>query len=341
MNRTNAVSTERESWADSKTRLDEKKKRGQHRIVAVLMNQKLLILLAVLIIGMAIRDKNFFSLAGIYEIFDHVVVIGIMAVGMTILLISGAFDLSIGSVLSLTAIVVMLLQKYGIGLSILAGIITGFTVGAFNGFIVVKGRINPFIATLGSMLIFKGLALGISASQTIVGARTEFNVLANGEVIGIPVPLLIFVGFLIVGWYILKFLKFGRNSYTIGGNEHSAILAGIKVSRSKFFYFVFCAVTASVSGLILAAKTNTGNATLGDNVVLIVIASVVLGGTSLFGGRGNIIGTLEGVLVLGLIERAMVVFNISSWYQYMVRGLVILAVIVLDTLIERRRRDLL
>jgi len=313
----------------------------QKRFIKFLLNQKLLILIVLLVAAMAIKDTNFFSLSGVYEIFDHIAIIGIMAVGMTVLLISGSFDLSIGSVLSLTTVIVMLFQERGILISIIMGVVSGIAVGILNGLIVVKGKINPFIATLGSMLIAKGFALGISRSQTIVGSRAEFIFLAHGKVLGIPNPFILLVIFLLIGWYILRFTKLGRNSYAIGGNEHSAILAGIQVNRSKFVFFVFCSLTASISGLILASKTNTGNAILGDNVVLIVIGGVVLGGTSLFGGRGHIMGTIQGVLVLGLIERAMVVFHISSWYQYMLRGIVILAVIVLDTVIERRRREML
>jgi ribose/xylose/arabinose/galactoside ABC-type transport system permease subunit len=138
-------------------------------------------------------------------------------------------------------------------------------------------------------------------------------------------------------WYILKYTRFGRNDYAIGGNILSARLAGINVNLFTFLYFVFCSFTAAVSGVILTSRVNTGSAVFGDNTSLIVIAAAVLGGTSLFGGKGTIVGTLQGVLILGLIERAMVTFNVDTNFQLLVRGSIILAVVVADALTSRRK----
>ena len=139
-------------------------------------------------------------------------------------------------------------------------------------------------------------------------------------------------------WYLLKYTKFGRNDFAIGGNPLSSKLAGINVNLYTFLYFVFCSFTAALGGVVLTSRVNTGSAVFGDQTALLVIAAAVLGGTSLFGGKGSILGTIQGVLILGLIEKAMVIFNVDTNYQLLVRGAIILVVIVTDALTARRRQ---
>lgn len=308
-------------------------------IIDFLKNQKLLVIIVVLVLLLYFKDNRFLSYWSISDLFLHISVIGTMAVGMTLLMISGMLDLSVGATLSLTAVVMMLTQKFGIFSSVLLGVLSAVMIGFLNGIIVVKGRINFFIATLGTMSIAKGLALALSNSHTVVGVNKSFINLANGFILGIPIPTIILIISYLVGGYLLKYSKLGRNSYTIGGNEHSAILAGVNVNKTRTLLFMFCALTAAIAGLILSAKSNTGSANLGDNLTLIVIATVVLGGASVFGGKGSMIGTFQAAIILGLVERAMIIFNINTWYQYMIRGIIILAVVVLDTYFERKNRE--
>ena len=221
--------------------------------------------------------------------------------------------------------------------SIIGGLIVGTSVGALNGLLVVKGKINAFIVTLGTMIIFRGLGLAVTESHPVKGSIDAFQFFGQGSFLGIPLPVFYLIVAYVAVWYILKYTKFGRNDYAIGGNALSSRLAGINVNLYTFLYFVFCSFTAAVSGVILTSRVNTGSAVFGDNTPLIVIAAAVLGGTSLFGGRGTIIGTIQGVLILGLIERSMVIFNVSTNFQLLVRGLIILAVVVTDALTERKR----
>jgi ribose transport system permease protein len=257
---------------------------------------------------------------------------------MTVLLISGSFDLSIGSVMAFTGIIIIMLQPYGFFVSILGGVIVGTLIGVLNGLLVVKGRINAFIATLGTMVIFRGLGLALTGSSPIKGTIESYKVIGQGQFFGVHYSVLYLIAMYIIVWYVLRYTKFGRNDYAIGGNAMSARLAGININLFTFLYFVFCSFTAALSGVILSSRVNTANAVFGDVTNLTVIAAAVLGGTSLFGGKGSVIGTIQGVLILGLIERAMVVFNVDTNYQLLVRGLIILIVVITDAVVSRRRQ---
>ncbi len=307
------------------------------RILRFMADWKLLVIIVALIVVLSLSDRNFLNLRTLVSLFDHISINGIMAAGMTVLLISGSFDLSIGSVMAFTGIVIVLSQPYGMLASILLGLAAGTAVGALNGFLVVKGRINAFIVTLGTMIIFKGLGLVVTSSHPVKGTIDSFEVFGQGSLLGIPLPVFYLAVAYVAVWYVLKYTRFGRNDYAIGGNPLSSRLAGIGVDLHTFLYFVFCSFTAALAGVVLTSRVNTGSAVFGDQTPLLVIAAAVLGGTSLFGGKGTIVGTIQGVLILGLIERAMVIFNVDTNYQLLVRGAIILAVIVTDALTVRRR----
>ena len=315
-------------------------KPSKQKVSNFFINQKLLFIIIVLIIILSIKDHSFLTIKSIISILDHQAIQGIMAAGMTILLISGSFDLSVGSVLAMSGIVAIMLQPYGMFVSILGGLITGLIIGAINGFLVVKGKINAFIATLGTFIIFRGLGLGLTHGP-IKGTIENFPKIAQGSMLGIPNSLYFFLITYVIVWYILKYTKFGRNDYAIGSNPLSAKTAGINVNLNTFFYFVACSFAAGLAGVFLSSKVNTGNAVFGDNVPMLVIAAAVLGGTSLFGGKGGVIGTFQGVIILGLIERAMVIFNVDTNYQLLVRGSILLFVIITDAVTSNRQRNLL
>ena len=303
----------------------------------VLADLKLLLIILALVVVLSAADRSFLSWATIVSLFDHVAINGIMAAGMTILLISGSFDLSVGSVMAFTGIVIVLTQGFGTAASIALGLAAGTAVGALNGLLAVKGRINAFIVTLGSMIIFRGLGLAITNSHPVKGTIPAFAAFGQAALLGIPLPVFYLVAVYAAVWYVLRYTKFGRNDFAIGGNAVSARLAGIRVDLQTFLYFVACSFTAALAGLVLTSRVNTGSAVFGDQTPMLVIAAAVLGGTSLFGGKGTVIGTIQGVLILGLIERAMVIFNVDTNYQILLRGLIIIAVVVTDTLTARRR----
>jgi len=309
-------------------------KRNAARLIA---DRKLLIIIVVLLVILSVADKNFFTVRTFVRLLDHISINGVMAAGMTILLISGSFDLSIGSVMAVTGIIIVLTQQLGMLASVLLGLAAGTAVGALNGILVVKGKINAFIVTLGSMIIFRGLGLAITNSHPVKGKIAAFQVFSQASPLGIPLPVFYLVAVYAVVWYVLRYTKFGRNDFAIGGNAVSSRLAGIRVDLYTFLYFVTCSFMAALAGVILTSRVNTGSAVFGDQTPMLVIAAAVLGGTSLFGGKGTIVGTIQGVLILGLIEKAMVIFNVDTNYQILLRGMIIIAVIVTDTLTARRR----
>lgn len=315
-------------------------KSNKDKILNFFINQKLLFIIIALIIILTAKDRSFFTVKSLVSILDHVTIQGIMAAGMTILLISGSFDLSVGSVLAMSGIATIMLQRYGMLVSISGGLLTGVVIGAINGALVVKGKINAFIATLGTFIIFRGLGLGLTHGP-IKGTIESFPKIAQGSLFGIPNNIFFLAITYLVVWYVLKYTKFGRNDYAIGSNPLSARTAGINVNLNTFFYFVACSFAAAVAGVLLSSKVNTGNPVFGDNVPMLVIAAAVLGGTSLFGGKGGVIGTIQGVIILGLVERAMVIFNVDTNYQLLVRGSILLAVIITDAVTSNRQRKLL
>lgn len=311
---------------------------GKSGIYKFIMNQRLVIIVLVLIIVLSIVRPAFLRINNLRNLLLHISTNGIMAIGMTIVLISGAFDLSIGSVMSLSGIIaIMLLPYLGLVFSILVASIGGAFCGFFNGIIITKGKVNPFIATLGTMVLIKGLCLAMTNSEPISPDSDVFGVIGWGEISGIPNPVIFLVMISIAAWFILKYTNMGRNIYSIGGNEFSCRLAGINVNKYKVIYFTFCSFLAALAGIIVSSRANIGSAVLGDNAPLIIIALVVLGGTSLYGGRGTIFGTILGLLIFGLIDNGMVLLGIYSYYQFIVRGTIILFVILADTLIGERR----
>ena len=190
-------------------------KRNAARLIA---DRKLLIIIVALIVILSVADGNFFTLQTLVSLFDHVAINGVMAAGMTILLISGSFDLSVGSVMAVTGIIIVLTQRFGMLASVLLGLAAGTAVGALNGVLVVKGKINAFIVTLGSMIIFRGLGLAITNSHPVKGSIPGFQVFSQASPLGIPLPVFYLVVVYAVVWYVLKYTKFGRNDFAIGGN---------------------------------------------------------------------------------------------------------------------------
>jgi ribose transport system permease protein len=289
-----------------------------------------------LILG--IYRNSFLSINSVRGLFKQVALNGIMSTGMTVLFIAGWYDLSVGSVMSFTGIVVILLQPYGIFVSVTAGIVSGLLIGLLNGLLVLKGNINTFIATMGSMVIFKGLGLGLTDSKPVKGTIAAFEKLGQGVFLGIDNQVWIMAIFFVLVWYLLKYTQFGRNSYAIGGNFTSATMAGINVKRYAISYFVLSALSATVAGILLASQANGASALYGTGIEIWIMVAVIIGGTSLAGGKGGVIGSLYGTLLLGLVERSMIMFNVDSNYQSLFRALVIIAVVVTDAIISNKER---
>ncbi|WP_273430711.1 ABC transporter permease [Chitinibacter tainanensis] len=290
--------------------------------------------LLVLAAGLAITSPDFLTLGNLLNVFRQVSINALIAFGMTLVILLGGIDLSVGSILALSSVLTALMISHGIdpvaatGLGVLAGA----GMGMVNGLVISKGKVAPFIATLGTMTILRGLALVFSEGRPITGLDSDFfTMLGGGYVAGlIPVPVVIMVVMFGVFWFVLKRTVFGRHVYAVGGNEEAAVLSGIKTGQIKVWVYTLSGAMAATAGMILTSRLNSAQPTAGTGYELDAIAAVVLGGTSLTGGRGWIFGTLVGALLIGILNNGLNLLGVSSFYQQVIKGVVILLAVLLD-----------
>jgi ribose/xylose/arabinose/galactoside ABC-type transport system permease subunit len=269
----------------------------------------------------------------------------IIAVGMTLVIISGGIDLSVGSTVALTGVVTCLTMTnlpgpflFVFPVSVLAGILVGAVCGAFNGFFVTKFDIPPFITSLAVMTAARGLSYIICGGQPIWNLPDGFSWVGRGFVFGfVPVPVIIMFLFVIAGHIFLSQTKYGRRIYAVGGNAEAARLSGINVKQYLFLVYVLTGILAAAAGIILASRLGAGDPKSGMMWELNVIAAVVVGGTSLNGGEGSIIGTFFGALIIGVVNNTLNLMNVDAYWQQVVLGSVILSAVLLDKMKNRRR----
>jgi len=312
----------------------------KHKLLDMFIENRIIGIFILIVIVVSVVEPRFLDIRNLGNIVNQISINGIMALSMTILLISGAFDLSIGSILSFVGMLAVGWQaSFGPINAIILAIAVGTLIGLLNGILVNYAKINSFIATLGTLILFKGLSLSLNNSRPIAGSNEGFMLIGGGSIGPIPIPALIFIIFILIFWFTMKWTSFGRNAYAIGGSDISAKLSGIRVNFYKTLYFVLSGFCASVSGVILASRLNTGSPNFGDDTPLLVIAAVVLGGTSLAGGMGNIRGTIFGILVIWVINNSLDLLNVKSYYQMIIRGTIIILVVLIDAIYERRRAE--
>lgn len=297
----------------------------------------LLFILLAFGVVLTILSPYFLTFDNLVNVIMQISVTGITAIGMTYVMLSGGIDLSVGATLALSAVVAANFAKaghpalfvIGVGLSI------GLGIGLINGFAITKLRVPPLITTLAMLSIVRGIQLIYSRAVTIFGFRDDFSFLGQGSIGPLPVPVIIVIVFYLVAWFVLTRTAFGRKVYAVGGNERAANIVGIRVDRIKISVYVLSAVLASFAGLVLISRLDSAPAIIGTNLELETIAAVVIGGTSLNGGKGSIWGTLIGVAILGLIANALNLLNVSPYYTQLVQGLVIFIAVAID--MNRRR----
>ncbi len=282
---------------------------------------------------LTIATPYFLTTQNILIVLRQVSINGILAIGVTFVIITGGIDLSLGSVLALAGVVAAGFAHPGdfpLIVPIAAGLLTGVLIGWINGLTITIGKVAPFIVTLGMMTIARGLALVWSDGRPVTNLATSFNDIGGGNWMYIPVPILLFVLVIIVSSVILKYMRMGRYIFAVGGNENAAKASGIRVNRVKMFAYIICGGLAGLAGIVLAARINTGQPNAGIAYELDAIAAVVIGGTSLFGGKGSIMGTVVGVLIIGVINNGLDLLNVTSYYQQIVKGAIIIAAVLLD-----------
>jgi ribose transport system permease protein len=263
-----------------------------------------------------------------------ITVYGITAIGATIVLISGGIDLTSGSVIGLSCIVVGALLTIGwpVWQAVLATLVVGGLVGLFNGVLIVKARINPLIATLGMMSVIRGFAYIYSGGISHAIVSDGFDFLGRGRVIGVPLPILVMLVLYVVVWLIMKYTDFGHYVYSIGDNASACRLAGVSVDKWRYIVYVVGGVAAALAGLFLASMMQAALPQAGNGYELNVIAAVILGGTSLSGGVGNLLGTLIGVVIMGTLDNGFTLLNVPAFYQMVAKGTVLILAVFVDQL---------
>ncbi|WP_290778981.1 ribose ABC transporter permease [Exiguobacterium sp. UBA5002] len=287
-----------------------------------------------IVLVVSIMEPDFLTLNNLFNILRQVSINALIAFGMTFVILTGGIDLSVGSILALSSAFVAGLMTDGTSalIAILAGLIVGAVMGALNGMVISLGKVAPFIATLATMTIFRGLTLVYTDGKPITGLSQGgwFELFGRGYFWIFPVPVLTMLLAFAVLYFILKKTTFGRYTYAIGGNEEAAKLMGIQVNKVKIMIYSLSGLMAALAGIILTSRLNSAQPTAGTSYELDAIAAVVLGGTSLSGGRGWIVGTLIGALIIGTLNNGLNLLGVSSFFQLVVKGLVILFAVLAD-----------
>lgn len=302
-----------------------------------LIQQKSLIALIVMIVVVSILNENFFTTANILNILRQTAVNAIMAVGMTLVILTAGIDLSVGSVLALCGAIgaSLIAAEMPVVVAVGAALGAGALLGAASGIIIAKGKVQAFIATLVSMTMVRGLTLVYTDGRPISTGFTDvadtFSIIGTGYLLGIPVPIWIMAVTFAAAWYLLNHTRLGRYIYALGGNESATRLSGINVDAIKVTVYSIAGLLSALSGLIVTSRLSSAQPTAGYGYELDAIAAVVLGGTSLMGGKGTIMGTLLGALIIGFLNNALNLLDVSSYYQMIAKALVILLAVLVDT----------
>ncbi|NGQ96694.1 ABC transporter permease [Brevibacillus sp. SYP-B805] len=294
--------------------------------------------LLVLVLFFSLFSPHFLKVNNLLNIVLQVSIIAISAFGMTFALIIGGIDLSIGSTIALSGTAAALLLQHNVPFlpAILIVLAIGVLLGAFNGVLISKLHIPAFIVTVATMGIYRGIAYITTDGVPVAIQNQAFLELGNGSIAGIHIPILILLLLFVINHVILSKTKFGRRAYITGGNEEAAVYAGINVSRLKIGVYVITSVMATISGLILASRLFSAQPNAASGYELDAIAAAVLGGTSLSGGSGKILGTLIGAIIIGVINNGMNLMNVPYFYQLIVKGVVILIAVYVDVKNKKR-----
>ncbi len=277
-------------------------------------------------------SSNFLTVTNLLNVVRQIAVNGILAIGMTIVCLTGGIDLSVGSIVAFSGIIAAGMLRdtgYPIIIIVLAAIVVGAVCGLCNGYFVAYWNAAPFVVTLSMMTIARGMTYVYSDGRPISNLRTEFLTIGKGSIAGIPIPTLILVVVFILGSIMLTKLKFGRYVYAVGGNENAAMVSGINVKRIKMMVYVLSGIACGIAAIILTARVSAGLPQAGESYELDAIAATVIGGTSLSGGRGRLWGTIVGAVLLGIVNNGLDLLNVSSFYQQIVKGLIILGAILI------------
>lgn len=314
--------------SSNEERLDKKS------LVESLQDKGVVIALIILVAGLSIASPDFRTFDNFLSLLRQSAINGLIAFGMTCVILTGGIDLSVGSTLAFTTAVAAFLIKGGMnaGLAMLIALGLGAAFGCVSGILVTKGRLQPFIATLITMTVYRGATMIFTDGKPISGLGDDYLIkfIGKGFILGIPFPVILFLAIFALFWFVLSKTTFGRRVYATGSNAVAAKLAGVDIDKTKLAVYAISGVMSALAGLILLSRLNSAQPTLGTGYELDAIAAVALGGTSMNGGRGRIWGTFVGVLIIAVLSNGLNILGISSYYQDVVKGCVILIAVLSD-----------
>ncbi|AEI40568.1 ABC transporter permease subunit [Paenibacillus mucilaginosus] len=304
------------------------------RILPVWNQLGMLIILVLLCVVLALFAPYFTETNNILNILKQSSITAILAAGMTMVILTGGIDLSVGATLALAGVISVMLSNAGVpaGIAMLTGAAVGYTAGAVNGYFTAVAKLPSFVVTLGSMTYLRGIAFVISGGLPVVLQDKLFIFFGSGSLFGIPTPIYIMAVVYIAMFFVLKYTLFGRHVYAIGGNEEAARLTGIKVERTLIHVYSISGLMAGIAGVVMAGRVISGQPNAGISFELDAIAAVILGGTSFVGGVGRIQGTIIGVLIMAVLGNGLTLLDVDYYWQLIVKGLVIVIAVLLDKL---------
>lgn len=299
-----------------------------------ILNNIIYIAFVVMLIGLSFVAPSFLTVNNMINVLRQATVVGVLAMGMTYVIISGGIDLSVASTIALASCIAAAYSTTSTAIPLILavglGCLAGMAVGAVNGIVISYLGVTPFIATLGMQYAVRGIALVYTGGRPINALTNAYKGIGQGYVGFVPVPVILFIVIALIAWFFLSKTKFGRYIYAIGGNEQAALVSGLRVKRIKFTAYVINGLTAALAGIILSARVAVGSPTAGESYDLLAITAVVVGGTSNQGGTGGILPSVIGVFIVTVLENGMDLLGVSGYYQQIVTGVVVLLAVIID-----------
>jgi len=317
------------------------------RVNGFLNKYGIVIILLAMLVAFSLLSEGFFTTRNIFNIIRQISFMGLIAIGVTMVIISGGIDLGSGSVLALAAVVATSLAqiqtsatlKYPglivpVYVPVLAALAIGALTGLINGSLIAKFKIPPFIATLGMMTVARGFAL-IYSNKPLSQLTPEYNFIGQGEIFGVPFPVIILISVAVVAHIMLNNVPFGRYIYALGGNEQAARISGVNIDRVKIGVYTLAGLLSGLAGLVVSSRVGSGQPGQGVGIELDAIAAAVIGGTSLSGGIGTIWGTIVGSLIIGVLDNGLILLNVDQYWITIVKGTIIVVAVIID---QRKNR---
>jgi len=310
----------------------------QIQVKEFLLKYSFAIVFVLLVVYLSFATTKFLTLSNIVNVFRQVSNQGIIAVGMTMILIMGQIDLSVGALVAFAAVLNAIFLKWGLSIPLSIVSTLGVTClwGVLNGYVTARFRLHAFLVTMATMTLIRGMTYTLTGGYPVGGLPQDFFIYGSGQLGFVPYPVIYMLVIFMLGAFVLSSTTFGRSIYALGGNEDAARLSGINVERVKIGVFVVSALVSGISGLVLSSRLMAGSPEIGIGWELDIVAAVIIGGTNIMGGQGKLSGTLLGVLFIGILSNGMILLDITPYMQQVVRGLVILGAVILNSLQEKR-----